>query len=53
MEFRLDDGQIELQQTVARLEEQGIHDTYLWELQRLVAAEIQKMHQASDTAPLG
>jgi glutathione-specific gamma-glutamylcyclotransferase len=37
-------GAFYLQQTVARLEEQGIHDSYLWELQRLVAAEIEKAH---------
>ena len=29
-----------LQQTVAKLEELGIHDEYLWRLQKLVAAEI-------------
>ncbi len=46
-------GAAYLQQTVAKLEEEGIHDSYLWELQRLVAAEIHKMHQASETAPLG
>jgi len=46
-------GAAYLQQTVAKLEEEGIHDSYLWELQRLVAAEIHKMHQASETATLG
>lgn len=29
-----------LQQTIARLEEVGLHDEYLWRLQKLVAAEI-------------
>lgn len=33
-------GAAYLQQTVARLEAAGIHDEYLWRLQRLVAAEI-------------
>jgi cation transport protein ChaC len=37
-------GAAYLQQTVAKLEERGIHDTYLWELQELVAAEIRKMY---------
>ena len=29
--------------TVMKLEELGIHDTYLWELQHLVAAEIRQL----------
>ncbi|WP_421694963.1 gamma-glutamylcyclotransferase [Aestuariivirga sp.] len=33
-------GAAYLHYTVAKLEELGIHDTYLWELQHLVAAEI-------------
>lgn len=36
-------GAAYLQQTVAHLEELGIHDEYLWRLQKLVAAEIRKM----------
>lgn len=36
-----------LHQTVVKLEELGIHDSYLWELQHLVAAEIRAM---ADTA---
>jgi cation transport protein ChaC len=31
--------------TVSRLEENGIHDKNLWELQKLVAAEIREKHQ--------
>ena len=41
-------GAAYLQQTVAKLDEQGIHDSYLWHLQHLVAAEIRAMHP--DTA---
>jgi cation transport protein ChaC len=33
-----------LYNTIAKLEEHGIHDTYLWRLQKLVAAEIRRMH---------
>ena len=36
-------GAAYLHQTVMKLEELGIHDTYLWELQTLVAAEIRTM----------
>lgn len=36
-------GAAYLHQTVMKLEELGIHDTYLWELQHLVAAEIRAM----------
>ena len=36
-------GAAYLHQTVSKLEEAGIHDSYLWELQHLVAAEIAKM----------
>lgn len=36
-------GAAYLQQTVAKLEELGIHDRYLWRLQALVAQEIHKM----------
>ncbi len=57
-------GAAYLHQTVMKLEELGIHDRYLWQLQHLVAAEIRTMFpdlpddgaaspQASDTAPLG
>ncbi len=41
-------GAAYLHQTVTRLEELGIHDSYLWELQRLVAAEIRAMAERSD-----
>jgi cation transport protein ChaC len=33
-----------LYNTIAKLEEHGIHDTYLWRLQKLVAEEIRRMH---------
>lgn len=36
-------GAAYLHQTVMKLEELGIHDSYLWELQHLVAAEIRMM----------
>jgi cation transport protein ChaC len=36
-------GAAYLQQTVAKLEELGIHDRYLWQLQHLVAQEIRAM----------
>lgn len=36
-------GAAYLHHTVMKLEELGIHDTYLWELQHLVAAEIREM----------
>jgi glutathione-specific gamma-glutamylcyclotransferase len=36
-------GAAYLHQTVMKLEELGIHDTYLWQLQHLVAAEIRAM----------
>lgn len=36
-------GAAYLHQTVVKLEELGIHDSYLWELQHLVAAEIREM----------
>jgi cation transport protein ChaC len=36
-------GAAYLHQTVMKLEELGIHDSYLWELQHLVAAEIRAM----------
>jgi glutathione-specific gamma-glutamylcyclotransferase len=38
-----------LYQTVAKLEEHGIHDRHLWHLQELVAAEIAAMAPAPDT----
>lgn len=38
-------GAAYLHQTVTKLEELGIHDRYLWELQHLVAAEIKAMGQ--------
>lgn len=41
-------GAAYLHQTVMKLEELGIHDSYLWELQHLVAAEIRGMEQAAD-----
>jgi cation transport protein ChaC len=37
-------GAAYLHHTVMKLEELGIHDNYLWELQHLVAAEIRAMH---------
>jgi len=37
--------------TVAKLEEHGIHDSYLWRLQKLVADEIRRMHP--DRPPSG
>jgi cation transport protein ChaC len=40
-------GAAYLQQTVAKLEELGIHDVYLWRLQHLVAQEIQQMFPGS------
>lgn len=40
-------GAAYLHQTVVKLEELGIHDTYLWELQHLVAAEIRIMFPSS------
>lgn len=36
-------GAAYLQQTVMKLDELGIHDSYLWELQHLVAAEIRSL----------
>jgi cation transport protein ChaC len=36
-------GAAYLHNTVMKLEELGIHDSYLWELQHLVAAEIREM----------
>lgn len=33
-----------LYNTISKLEEHGIHDAYLWRLQKLVAAEIRRMH---------
>ncbi len=36
-----------LHNTIVKLEEHGIHDTYLWRLQKLVAAEIRRMHPAA------
>jgi cation transport protein ChaC len=33
-----------LHQTISKLDELGIHDTYLWRLEKLVAAEIRQMH---------
>jgi len=33
-----------LYNTISKLEEHGIHDTYLWRLQKLVAEEIRRMH---------
>ncbi len=36
-------GAAYLHQTVVKLEELGIHDSYLWDLQHLVAAEIRTM----------
>jgi glutathione-specific gamma-glutamylcyclotransferase len=36
-------GAAYLHQTVVKLEELGIHDRYLWQLQHLVAAEIRAM----------
>jgi cation transport protein ChaC len=38
-----------LYQTVAKLEEHGIHDRHLWHLQELVAAEIAGMTPATAT----
>lgn len=46
-------GAAYLQQTVAKLEEQGIHDSYLWHLQHLVAAEIRAMHPDAAALPAG
>lgn len=40
-------GAAYLHNTVMKLEELGIHDSYLWELQHLVAAEIRAMDQPS------
>ena len=40
-------GAAYLHQTVLKLEELGIHDSYLWELQHLVAAEIRAMTRPS------
>jgi cation transport protein ChaC len=40
-------GAAYLHQTVRKLEELGIHDSYLWELQHLVAAEIRAMELSS------
>jgi len=40
-------GAAYLHQTVTKLEELGIHDSYLWELQHLVAAEIRAMFPSS------
>jgi len=40
-------GAAYLHNTVMKLEELGIHDTYLWELQHLVAAEIRTLPQVS------
>jgi cation transport protein ChaC len=40
-------GAAYLHHTVTKLEELGIHDSYLWELQHLVAAEIRAMDQPS------
>lgn len=39
-------GAAYLHATVMKLEELGIHDTYLWELQHLVAAEIREFSSA-------
>ncbi len=33
-----------LHNTIMKLEEFGIHDSYLWRLQKLVAEEIKRMH---------
>ena len=33
-----------LYNTISKLEEHGIHDAYLWRLQKLVAEEIRRMH---------
>ncbi|MFN4143168.1 gamma-glutamylcyclotransferase [Aestuariivirga sp.] len=40
-------GAAYLHHTVLKLEELGIHDSYLWELQHLVAAEIRAMAEPS------
>ena len=40
-------GAAYLHYTVMKLDELGIHDTYLWELQHLVAAEIMTLQQQS------
>lgn len=40
-------GAAYLHQTIAKLDEHGIHDSYLWRLQKLVAAEIRSMHPHS------
>jgi glutathione-specific gamma-glutamylcyclotransferase len=42
-------GAAYLHHTVTKLEELGIHDSYLWELQHLVAAEIRAMFPPSAT----
>ncbi len=43
-------GAAYLHHTVMKLEELGIHDSYLWELQHLVAAEIRAMFSDADTS---
>lgn len=44
-------GAAYLHHTVMKLEELGIHDSYLWELQRLVAAEIRSLPEALASGP--
>ena len=41
-----------LHNTIVKLEEFGIHDSYLWRLQKLVADEIRRMHQQVRGFPL-
>ena len=41
-----------LRNTIVKLEEFGIHDDYLWRLQKLVADEIRRMHQQARGFPL-
>jgi cation transport protein ChaC len=38
-----------LHNTIVKLEEFGIHDSYLWPLQKLVAEEIKQMHVCNDS----
>lgn len=45
-------GAAYLQQTVARLKEVGIHDEYLWRLQKLVAAEIRGLAETTAPTPM-
>jgi cation transport protein ChaC len=40
-----------LYNTISKLEEHGIHDAYLWRLQKLVADEIRRMHPSHPLPP--